>query len=199
MLPTHLSAAAHFSPAAHCCRLRLRQPSTYAFISSCTRLSWSRSGGFTPSPSLERLSILPASHRVVARCAVLLPLCAMLGSQRAGAGIDLVRAFPYARAVYAEADEALQSLRNPPPEPLSHIIWNTSQVSAIRAVSCAAANERSSTATQPYAQCCLMRLLLSIAFLGSATGQLGCTAGHTDPLDGCVANTMSRARLPIRS
>lgn len=51
------------------------------------------------------------------------------GSQRAGAGIDLVRSFPYTKHVYDEADEALHSLRDPALTSLSHVIWNQSQVS----------------------------------------------------------------------
>lgn len=44
-----------------------------------------------------------------------------IGSQRVGAGLDIVRAFPYVKQLYDEADEALKM-------PLSQLIWHGQQV-----------------------------------------------------------------------
>ena len=76
-------------------------------------------------PLRSSLLFLPTVTHMLHRCR-----CSVWsGSQRAGAGLDLVRAFPYIKAVYDEADEALQALSDPPRSPLSHLIWHTSQVS----------------------------------------------------------------------
>ena len=82
----------------------------------CCHPSWPTAAAVFPLTSL--CSIIWLSYSVVT------------GSQRAGAGVDLVRSFPYSRDVFDEADEVLHTLEAFKAEPLSHMIWNRQQVSA---------------------------------------------------------------------
>jgi hypothetical protein len=96
------------------------------------------------------------------------------GSQRAGAGKDLVTAFPYVRRVYEEADDTVKF-------PLSKMIWEGQQVSGSSPAFIAALPL--ATAAEPPLP--LVRPLLS----GRAEEDRERPAGHLHSLHGCMAHT----------